>query len=193
MSVEDIQNVIKNFASAAIRAKKAGYDGVEIHSAHGYLLNQFYSPLTNQRTDRYGGSIDDRLNIHREVIRAVRKAVGPDYFIAIRLGGSDYMEGGSSIDDAVYAAKVFEEEGIDMIDLSGGMCRYTIPGRNYPGYFKDMSKPVKEAVKIPILLTGGVHTIEEAEALLEEGVADIIGVGRELLKDPKWADKAFNE
>jgi 2,4-dienoyl-CoA reductase-like NADH-dependent reductase (Old Yellow Enzyme family) len=193
MSIEDIQKLINDFASAAIRAKKAGYDGVEIHSAHGYLLNQFYSPLTNHRTDNYGGSLDKRLNLHREVIRAVRKAVGPDYFVALRLGGSDYMEGGSSIKDAVYAAKVFEEEGIDMIDLSGGMCRYTVIGRNYPGYFKDMSKPIKDAVKIPVLLTGGVHTIEEAEALLEEGVADIIGVGRELLKDPKWADKAFNK
>ena len=192
LSVEEIKEIVKAFASAAIRAKKAGYDGVEIHSAHGYLLNQFYSPLSNHRNDEYGGDLDRRLNIHREIIRAVRKAVGPDYFIALRLGGSDYMEGGSTIEDAVYASKVFEKEGIDLVDLSGGMCAYVVPGRDYPGYFKDMSKAVKEAVHIPVLLTGGVHTIDEAEALLEEGAADIIGVGRELLKDPKWADKAFN-
>lgn len=192
LSVEEIKELVKAFARAAIRAKKAGYDGVEIHSAHGYLLNQFYSPLSNHRNDQYGGDLDRRLNIHREVIRAVREAVGTNYFVALRLGGCDYMDGGSTIEDAVYAAKAFEKEGVDLIDLSGGMCGYVVPGRDYPGYFKDMSKAIKNAVHIPVLLTGGVHTIDEAEALLEEGAADIIGVGRELLKDPKWADKTFN-
>lgn len=193
LTKDEIKEIIKCFADAARRVKEGGYDGVEIHSAHGYLLNQFYSPLTNKREDEYGGSLDKRLNIHREVIRAVRKEVGPNYFVSIRLGGSDYMEGGSTIEDAVYACKVFEDEGVNLISLTGGMCRYTRVDNTEPGYFKDMSKAVKKVVKIPVLLTGGVKKIEEAEALLKEGAADIIGVGRELLKDPKWADKSFNK
>ncbi len=186
LTEEQIGQLVRQYAEAAIRAKKAGYDAVEIHSAHGYLLNQFYSPLTNLRTDRYGGSLEKRLEIHREVIAAVREAVGSDYPVALRLGGSDYMEGGSTIEDAVYAAKVFEEAGIDLIDLSGGMCGYMVPGRNYPGYFRDMSEAVKAAVQIPVLLTGGVKTPADAEKLLEENAADLIGVGRELFKNADW-------
>ena len=184
-----IAEIVQAFADAAVRAKDAGYDGVEIHSAHSYLLNQFYSPLTNQRTDAYGGSLDNRLRIHREVIAAVRSAVGPDYLVALRLGGCDYMEGGSTIEDSVYAAKVFEEAGVDLIDLSGGMCRFTRPGHEEAGYFKDMSLAVKAAVNVPVILTGGVKSADQAEALLAEGAADLIGVGRELLKNPKWADE----
>lgn len=189
LTAEQIADIVQAFADAAVRAKEAGYDGVEIHSAHAYLLNQFYSPLTNQRTDAYGGSLDNRLRIHRETIAAVRAAVGPDYPVAVRLGGCDYMEGGSTIEDSVYASRVFEEAGIDLIDLSGGMCRFTRPGHEEAGYFKDMSAAVKAAVNVPVILTGGVKTAEEAEQLLAEGAADLIGVGRELLKNPKWADE----
>ncbi len=186
LSKDEIQKVISDFAAAAGRAKKAGYDGVEIHSAHAYLLNQFYSPLTNKRTDEYGGSLDNRLRIHREVIRAVRNEVGEDYTIAVRLGGCDYMDGGSTIEDSVYAARVLEEEGVDLIDVSGGMCRYILKGHDEPGYFREMSMAIKNAVKIPVLLTGGIKILADADALLNEGAADLIGVGRELLKDAKW-------
>lgn len=186
LTKEQIAEIVCRFAAAAVRAKTAGYDAVEIHSAHAYLLNQFYSPLTNQRTDEYGGNLEKRLRIHREVIAAVREAVGADYPVAIRLGGCDYMEGGSSLEDCVYAAKVFAQEGVDLIDLSGGMCRYTIPGHNEPGYFRAMSEAVKKEVTVPVLLTGGVKTMADAEMLLEEGAADLIGVGRELFKNAEW-------
>ena len=186
LTAEQIAEIVQQFADAAVRAKKAGYDAVEIHSAHAYLLNQFYSPLTNLRTDAYGGNLDKRLQIHREVIAAVREAVGKDYPVAIRLGGCDYREGGSTIEDCVCAAKLFEELGIDLIDLSGGMCRYTIPGHKEPGYFRGMSEAVKAAVKIPVLLTGGVKTLADAEKLLADGAADLIGVGRELFKSADW-------
>ncbi len=186
LTEEQIAQIVRWFAEAAVRAKKAGYDAVEIHSAHGYLLNQFYSPLTNFRTDGYGGRLDDRLRIHRETIAAVREAVGPAYPVAVRLGGCDYREGGSTIEDCVRAAVLFEELGIDLIDLSGGMCRYTIPGRTEPGYFRDMSEAVKAAVKVPVLLTGGVKTLKDAETLLAENAADLIGVGRELFKNAEW-------
>ena len=187
--VEDqIADIVLKFAKAARRAREAGYDVVEIHSAHAYLLNQFFSPLTNHRNDEYGGSIDGRLKIHREVIQAVREATGEDMVVSIRLGGCDYVEGGSTISDCVYAAKVFERAGVDMIDISGGMCRYTRKGHDEPGYFQDMSLEVKKASSIPVMLTGGVKTLEDAERLLSMGVADLIGVGRELLKNPQWEE-----
>ncbi|MDD3219802.1 MAG: NADH:flavin oxidoreductase [Lachnospiraceae bacterium] len=189
LSANEIQQIVTAFANAARRAKDAGYDGVEIHSAHSYLLNQFYSPLTNHRTDEYGGSLQNRLRIHTEVINAVRKEVGHDYPISVRLGGCDYMEGGSTIEDSVIAAKLFEQESVNVLNISGGMCRYTRKGHNEPGYFKDMSSAIKKAVHIPVIVTGGVKTLIDAENLLNEQAADLIGVGRSLLKDPKWEEK----
>ena len=188
LTKRQIAEIVECFAKAAVRAKESGYDGVEIHSAHAYLLNQFYSPLTNQRNDEYGGTLDNRLRLHREVIEAVRDAVGNNYPISVRLGGCDYMDGGSTIEDSVYAAKVLEKAGVDMIDVSGGMCRYTRKGHTEPGYFQDMSSAIKKAVTIPVMLTGGVKTKDDAEKLLKSGAADLIGVGRELLKNPHWAD-----
>ena len=191
MTVEQIGEVVRCFAAAAVRAREAGFDGVEIHSAHGYLLNQFYSPLTNRRADQYGGSLENRIRLHLEVIAAVRAAVGDDYPLAVRLGGSDYMEGGATIEDAVAAAQAFEHAGVDLIDLSGGMCRFDRAGHKEPGYFADMSAAVKEAVGIPVILTGGVKTGEDAEQLLQSGAADLIGVGRPFLANPHWADDAL--
>ena len=189
LSEAQIKQIVRWFREAAVRAVKVGYDAVEIHSAHAYLLNQFYSPLTNKRTDAYGGSLDSRLRIHREVIAAVREAVGPAYPVAIRLGGCDYTEGGSTIEDAVYASGVFEDAGVDLIDLSGGTCGYMVPGRTEPGYFRDLSEAVKKEVSVPVLLTGGVKTLDDAEKLLKEGAADLIGVGRALFKDAEWEMK----
>ncbi|MBQ4424788.1 MAG: NADH:flavin oxidoreductase [Lachnospiraceae bacterium] len=189
MTREEIGTIVQKFAAAAARAEEAGFDGAEIHCAHGYLLNQFYSPLTNHRTDEYGGSLEKRTALLREVTAAVRKTVGQDFMISVRLGGCDYREGGSTVEDAVYAAAEIEKTGADMISVSGGMCGYVREGHDEPGYFQDMSRAIREAVGIPVLLTGGIKKAEEAENLLESGAADLIGVGRELLKDPYWADK----
>ena len=186
MTEEQIRDIVRKFAAAAERAKRAGFDGVEIHSAHGFLLNQFYSPLTNWREDAYGGTLEKRLRIHREVIRAVRQAVGPDFFVSVRFGGCDYLPVGSTIEESVYAAKAFEEEGADLISVTGGMCMYMRAGHTEPGYFRDMSEAIRGEVKIPILLTGGVKTLREADTLLQEGAADLIGVGRALLGHPEW-------
>ena len=194
MPKEKIHELPEIYAAAASRAKEAGFDGVVIHCAHSYLLNEFYSPISNKRTDEYGGNLDNRLRIHREVIKAVRAAVGPDYTVSIRLGGVDYeMEGGSTLEDAAYAAKVFAEAGVDAVDISGGLSRYMRKGHEEPGYFQDCSRAVKAAVDLPVLLTGGVRSLAEAEKLLQSGAADLIGVGRPLLADPNWADKAMAE
>ncbi len=193
MDEEDIHRIIQAFSDAAKRAIEAGYDGVEIHSAHGYLLNQFYSPLSNTRSDAYGGTLDNRIRLHMEVIQAVREAVGDNVPIALRLGACDYMDGGSTTEDAIYAAKQFEKAGIDLLDISGGHNGYVIPHSNEEGYFSPVTTKIKEAVHIPIILTGGIVTAEGAEKLLENGVADLIGVGRAILKDSSWPQNAFDK
>lgn len=190
MTVQQIHEVTVWFAQAALRAKQAGFDGVEVHSAHGYLLNQFFSPLTNHRTDEYGAqSVENRTRFHREVIQAVRKAVGDAFPIVMRLGGCDYEAGGSTVDDCVEACRIFEENGVDLLHLTGGMNGFVRPGHSEPGYFRDMSIPVKQAVNVPVLLTGGITTPAQAEALIAEGCADMVGVGRAIFRDAHWADK----
>ena len=192
-SKEEIKKLINDFAEAALRVKKAGFDGVELHCAHGYLLNQFYSPLTNRREDEYGGPVQNRIRIVLETIKAVREKVGPDFPIAVRLGASDYAEGGNTIEDGVFAAKEFEKAGADLIDVSGGFNGFTAKDESIPGYFKDASAPIKAAVNVPVILTGGVTDIKDAKTLLEEGSADLIGVGRALFNDEDWARRSMSE
>ena len=166
LSQQEIKDIVTAFADAARRVKDAGFDGVEIHSAHGYLLNQFFSPLTNKRTDEYGGDVFGRIRIHLEVIEAVREAVGEGYPILLRLGAGDYMEGGSTAKDSQEAAKAFQKAGVDIIDVSGGFCGYTVPGNDGYGYFSPLSLAIKEAVALPVILTGGITRAKEAEELL---------------------------
>ncbi|OPJ60745.1 NADH:flavin oxidoreductase [Clostridium oryzae] len=191
LSRDEIKEIIEAFAKAAARVKKAGFDGVEIHSAHGYLLSQFLSPLTNKRTDEYGGDMQGRRRIHLEVIKAVREAVGEDFPIFLRLGASDYKDGGLTIEDSKAAAYEFEKAGVDMLDISGGFCGYLVPGLTEQGYFSVLSQEIKKQVKIPVMVTGGITEVEAAEKILAEGKADLIGVGRAIYKDSSWAEKAM--
>ncbi len=194
MDENDITRIIECFAAAAERAQRAGFDGVEIHSAHGYLLNQFYSPLTNKRTDAYGAStIAQRLTLHLAIVRAVRERVGSDYPIALRLGACDYREGGSTIEDGVEAAKLLEAADIDLLDITGGIGGYTHPDTKQPGYFADASTPIKRAVQIPVILTGGITERIQADELLAAGAANLIGVGRAILCDSTWAARAMGQ
>lgn len=187
LSIDEILNLERAFMQAAVRVKQSGYDGVEIHCAHGYLLNQFYSPLVNRRTDEYGPqSLENRLRFLIETIRLVRGAVGSAYPISVRLGGADYMQGGSTVEDAAAAAKILSREDIDLIDLSGGMCRYTREDNQAPGYFSDMSAAVKQCTDLPVMVTGGIRTPEQADQLIADGKADLVGVGRALWKNPDW-------
>ena len=187
------------FVKAALRAKEAGFDGVEIHSAHGYFLNEFFSPLTNHRTDAYGcDTIENRVRIHCEVLRKVREAVGADYPIAIRLGCLDADGSGTTPEDAGLAAPLLAEAGADLIDVTGGVWGYVRTGHEEPGYYQAASIAVKNALKhagyghIPVILTGGIKTPEDAEKLLREDAADLIGVGRAMLADEDWSRKALN-
>ena len=191
MTKKQIELIKQNFIQAAVRVKKAGCDGVEIHSAHGYLLNQFYSPLSNYRTDEYGGTLENRIRLHLEIIEGIRKELGPDYPIALRLGACDYTDHGSTIDDAVKAAKLFEKTGVDLLDISGGFNGYIIPNVNHEGYFSNVTETIKQAVNIPVICTGGILDPEIAETLLKDNKADLIGVGRAILKDSLWPKTAF--
>jgi len=188
---DEIKEIIYNFRKAAIRVKEAGFDGVEIHSAHNYLLNQFLSPITNKREDEYGGNIHGRIRIHLDVIKAVREAVGEEFPILIRLGATDDDVEGLTLKDAVEAAKCLEKAGVDMIDVSGGMCRYMPSNSNEQGYFSTQSEEIKKAVNIPVMLTGGITDPYIADRMLENGKADFIGVGRAILYDSLWAKRAM--
>ncbi|WP_127134853.1 tRNA-dihydrouridine synthase [Veillonella caviae] len=193
MTHEDIKTVVEAFRQAARRAKEAGFDGVEIHSAHGYLFSQFYSPLMNHRTDEYTGkTIEGRTKIQVETIKAIRQEVGPDFFISLRLGAIDDREGGSQASEAGEAAKIFEAAGINMISISGGANAYLRQGHTEEGFFQDVSRIVKEAVSIPVLLTGNIRTKARAEALLNDGACDLVGVGRPLLGDPQYVKELLD-
>ena len=189
---KEIANIIIAFQNAARRTKEAGFDGVEIHSAHGYLLNQFFSPLTNKRTDEYGGNVHNRIRLHLKVIEAIRAAVGDNFPILLRLGASDFREGGITIDDSQIAAQAFEKAGVNILDISGGFSGYMVPGLSGQGFFAPLSEAIKKVVSIPVILTGGITEVQAAEQLLTEGKADLIGVGRAILSDSKWAEKAIN-
>lgn len=194
LSLSDIQKVVTDFTKAALRAKQAGFDGVEIHSAHGYLLNQFYSPLTNKRTDEYGAqTLNGRLKLHFEIIKSIRKAVGDNYPIALRLGACDYMDGGSTYQDSIMAAKFLEQAGIDLLDISGGFCGYIHPSCKEQGYFSEITQGMKSSINIPVLLTGGITDADAAEMLLQKEKADLIGVGRALLNNSLWAKDAITK
>jgi len=192
LTKKEIAGIVAAFQNAAGRVKEAGFDGVEIHSAHGYLLNQFFSPLSNKRTDEYGGNVLNRIRIHLEVIEAVRRTVGKDFSILLRLGASDYIEGGTSIEDSLTAAQEFEKAGVDILDISGGFCGYTIQGiAGQQGYFAPLTEAIRKKVSIPVILTGGITEAKTAEQLLAEGKADLIGVGRAILSDSDWAKHAI--
>jgi 2,4-dienoyl-CoA reductase-like NADH-dependent reductase (Old Yellow Enzyme family) len=191
LGTDEIKGVVEAFVRAASRVKAAGFDGVEVHSAHGYLLNQFLSPMTNRRHDTYGGELINRIRIHLEIIDAIRSALGPDYPIFLRLGASDYREGGTTLEDSVIAARAFEAAGLAALDVSGGFNGFSIPGVDEQGYFAPLTGALKQAIGIPVMLTGGIKDALVADQLLQDNKADLIGVGRAMLSDRLWAKKAI--
>ncbi len=188
----EIVNIIKAFQNAARRTKEAGFDGVEVHAAHGYLLHQFFSPLTNKRTDEYGGNLHNRIRLHLQIIAAIRATVGDNFPILLRLGASDFRDGGITIEDSQVACQEFEKAGVNILDISGGFTGYIVPGLSGQGFFAPLSLAIKNVVSIPVILTGGITEAQAAEQLLAEEKADLIGVGRAVLNNSKWAEQAIN-
>lgn len=194
ITIAEIQEVVAAFGEAADRAKRAGFDAVEIHAAHGYLLDGFLSPHSNKRTDEYGGSFENRIRITLEAIAAVRKSVGKDFPILIRVSISANVEGGLTAEEGFKAVKLYEEAGVDAIDVSQGnyvSLPYTIPPYFLPqGVNVANAAEVKKFVKIPVVVAGRMITPEFAEQVLESGAADFISLGREQLADPDFVKKA---
>lgn len=193
---DEISGIVTAFGQAALRGKRAGYDLVEIHSAHGYLLSQFLSPLTNRRRDRYGGSLANRRRLLLEVIEEVQGRVGSDYPLLVRLGisdtppGMDLHRGGLTLEEGIETAKAVAKAGIDILDISGGLCGSRPAGLEGEAYFLPWLQTLRPTVPIPLILTGGVRKAETAAAVLANGNADLVGVGRALAADPEWLRKA---
>jgi len=184
-----IDEVIEAFAAAAARARRAGFDAVEIHAAHGFLLSQFLSPLTNFRDDEYGGDHERRSRIHLEVLAAVRGRVGPAFPVFVRLGMHDERPGGLTLPPACWTASQLAAAGAAMIDVSGGQSGSDDPGRG-PGYFVAYAEAVKDAVDVPVMVAGGITEPQMADVIIRSGRADIVGIGRAMLDDPDWTRKA---
>lgn len=187
LTAKEIEDIRDKFIDAAVRAKKAGFDGVEVHSAHGYLLDQFLSPLSNKRKDQYGNDIYGRIKLHLDIIKGIREKVGEEFPIFIRMGAGDFREGGLSVEDSIIAAKEFVKAGVDVIDISGGMCLYSITDTR-PGYFDVISKPIFDAVEVPVILTGGVKTGKDIVDILNRNVCDLVGVGRAVFANSDWME-----
>lgn len=189
---QDIKEIVAGFADGARRARAAGFDGVQIHSAHGYLLSQFLSPVFNRRRDEYGGSITNRSRIHIQVYQAVRAAVGENYPVLIKLNCQDFVENGLSLEDSLQVGRLLAGAGLDAIELSGGLLTGgklspSRPGINSPekeAYFRDEARSFKNAVNIPLILVGGLRSFPVAEGLVEDGVADYISMSRPLIRQP---------
>lgn len=192
LTVAEIEQLVEAFAQAAQRAVRAGFDMVEIHSAHGYLLNEFLSPLTNKRTDEYGGDLEGRARFPLEVTRAVRKAVGPEFPVFYRLGADDRLEGGLTLADSKLLAPRLQDAGVDVLDISGGLTGGRPEGAP-PAYFLPLAEGIKPVIEIPVILTGGITEPLLADRIVREGKADLIGIGRALLADPEWAVKAVRK
>lgn len=195
MSLEEIDEVVESFKNAALRAKKAGFDGVQIHGAHGYLLNQFYSPLRNKRNDEYGGSLENRVRIHLRIIKAIRENLPKDFIISLRLGALDYQDGGNEIKDAIEASKLFEQAGVDMLDISGGVNGYGLPFlKTLPyGYFVDVTKELKKHIQIPIVCAGGFRSLQDLEVLIKDNYLDGISFATSILQDPHFIKKEIEK
>lgn len=181
-----MDRLIAQFAEAAKRAVRIGFEVIEIHSAHGYLLHQFLSPLTNRRIDSYGGTLENRMRFPLELIEAVRKVVPATTALGARITGNDWVEGGFAIEDAVIYAKALKERGVDYVDVSSGAI---IPKVNIPvspGYQVPLAAKIKEESKITTRAVGMISSPYQAEAIISGGQADFVALARAFLDDPRW-------
>ncbi len=187
-----IDQITASFGEGARRAKAWGFDGVQFHGAHGYLINQFLSPLTNQRLDEYGGSIEKRIRFLMEVYRAVRNQVGPDYPVMIKLNASDNLKGGLEARDADYAARRLSEAGIDAVEVSAGTpasgkknpARQKIINPGKEAYNLELARMIKGAVSCPVMVVGGYRSYEVAERTIAEELMDYVSMSRPLINEP---------
>lgn len=205
LTAEEIEQRIEAFVAAAVRAEAAGFDAVEFHGAHGYLISSFLSPLTNHRNDRFGGDLLRRTTFATEVLRRARGALGPNFPIIFRYNGSDYIEGGLTVDDAEAIAPLLSEAGADALHISAGVgiyasdtsfrsqksYRWMVPPMAFPrGCLVPLAAQVKRSAKVPVIAVGRINDVLLAEEILAQGQADLVAMGRALLADPDLPRKA---
>ena len=198
MTLAEIETTVHGFASAAKLCRESGFDAVQVHGAHGYLLSQFLSPYFNHRIDAYGGNLENRARFLLEVVRAVRAAVGPDYPVLCKLNSEDFLPDGLAVVDSLLVGKMLEEAGVDILELSGGTgasgkFRPVRPGKvNSPeedGYFKESAKRFRAEVNLPLILVGGIRSLEGAQRMVENGLCDAVSMSRPLIREPELVNR----
>jgi 2,4-dienoyl-CoA reductase-like NADH-dependent reductase (Old Yellow Enzyme family) len=193
MTKAEISETIIAFGDAALRAKEAGFDGIQIHAAHGWLLSQFLSPFFNKRTDEYGGSMENRARIVVEAAKSIRESVGENFAVMVKINSDDFLPGGFNIEEMLQVSVMLEKAGVDAIEISGGTIGALMSGNPDSSfspvskkgiYYKEAARRLKERVKIPVILVGGIRTFETAEEIVKSGVADYISLCRPLIREP---------
>ena len=211
LSTEEINEIIKKFTFVAKIARETGFTGIQIHSAHGYLLSEFLSPDINLREDEWGGTVENRSRIHVEIIKSIRREVGEDFPISIKMNSADFQKGGFSPDDSIQVAKIIEAAGVDNIEISGGtyeqprllgLDNVSInPDRSEvrkestiarEAYFLEYAEKIKKNIQIPLMVTGGFRTKEGMESAVKSGACEIVGVGRPLCANPFAIKEMFD-
>ena len=209
LTAEEIESVIERFVGCALTCKEAGFTGVQFHSAHGYLLSQFLSPLTNHREDEWGGTLENRARALIAIVTKAREALGADFPISVKLNSADFQKGGFDFDDSLTVAKWLADAGVDLLEISGGtyeqprllnldgvepieeqsLARSTLARE---AYFVDFAKAMREELSMPIMVTGGLRRREVMNHVLETGGADMIGLGRPLCVDADGPNRLLN-
>ena len=205
MSIEYIREVVKAFGQAARRAKEAGFDGVQIHAAHSYLLSEFLSPAFNRRRDAYGGSLENRARAILETLQDIRANVGKHFPVLIKMNCQDFLDKGLTLEDSLRVGEMLQQNGIDAIEISGGTflsgkltpVRSGITSEDREAYFKEEAKAFKEILKVPLILVGGIRSLQTAEKLLNGGYTDYISMSRPFIREPdlvkRWASGDRNK
>ena len=185
LTAAEIEDVVESWRQGARRAHEAGFDVLQIHGAHGYLIHEFLSPLSNQRTDEYGGPLENRMRFLLEVIEAVKKEWPADKPLSVRLSAEDYLEGGLTVKDTVWIGKVLKRNGVDLLDISSGGL-LPAPIKLGPGYQVPLAEAVKKEVGIPTIAVGLITKAEHVQEIILNERADFVALGRELLRNPYW-------
>ena len=193
LTAEEIESIIRDFGAAAARGREAGFDAVQFHGAHGYLMGQFLSPVTNRRTDKWGGSPENRRRFNIEVVREARRRVGPGFPLMIKFGIMDDEPGGTTLEEGIAAAREMVAAGIDAIEISFGrggdfmlgiVGKHTTPENEKP-WFRERAAALKAAVSVPVAVVGAIRSFDMAQAILDAGEADLISMSRPFLREPK--------
>lgn len=193
LSIEEIEELENKFVYSIIKAKESGYDGVELHGAHGYLINQFVSPFSNKRTDKYGGNLENRMRFPLNIIKKAFDKVGNDYTITYRISADEFVEGGLTIEDSKIIGMILEQQGIKAIHVSGGVYKTghlpSAPYQAKTALFSDLAKEVKTVLNIPVIAVNKINTPYVAESILNQGKADFVAIGRASIADPYFPKK----